>query len=115
MQNLDSQSLGETGLPKSNCQIIWTRYHFDLNDIFVDFGVYTNANPMLDFDTTKRFDVYVRCSDNKNYDEEQLIVIVKKNAIPDFTNLPSKELSTQIKKSNQLSTWIPLSANSAEL
>ena len=64
---------------------------------FVDFGVYTNANPMLDFDTTKRFDVYVRCSDNKNYDEEQLIVIVKKNAIPDFTNLPSKELSLKLR------------------
>lgn len=45
---------------------------------------------MFDFDTTKRYDVFVRCSDGKDNDVEQLVVIVKKNAVPDFTNLPSK-------------------------
>lgn len=45
---------------------------------------------MFDYDTTKRYDVLVRCSDGKDHDVEQLVVIVKKNAVPDFTNLPSK-------------------------
>lgn len=52
---------------------------------------------MFDYDTTKRFDVLVRCSDGKDHDVEQLVVIVKKNAVPDFTNLPSNSLVKQEK------------------
>lgn len=67
-----------------------------------NYGIYTNANPMFDFDTTKRYDVFVRCSDGKDNDVEQLVVIVKKNAVPDFTNLPKHVEKDQQTTSNNV-------------
>ncbi|XP_052706998.1 cadherin-23-like [Crassostrea angulata] len=52
-----------------------------------DYGVYVKALPTLDYDTTRQYDVTVRCTDSKDPVTGTFTVYISRNNPPVFVNL----------------------------
>lgn len=58
-----------------------------ITSFIANYGVYVKALPTLDYDTTRQYDVTVRCTDSKDPVTGTFTVYISRNNPPVFVNL----------------------------